>query len=64
MHRIKKTFLANGDFILPCVKSVLFSMLGAAFLGNGEICSLFAAYDFSAADYYNASETGQVIILK
>ena len=37
MHRIKKTFLADGDFILPCVKSVLFSMLGAAFLGNGEI---------------------------
>ena len=37
MHRIKKTFLANGDFILPCVKSVLFSILGAAFLGNGEI---------------------------
>ena len=24
--------LVNGDFILPCVMSVLFSMLGAAFL--------------------------------
>ena len=29
--------MANGDFILPCVKSVLFSMLGAASLGNGKI---------------------------
>ena len=37
MHRTKKAFLANGDFIPPCVRrSVLFSMLGAVF-GNGEI---------------------------
>ena len=57
MHRIKKTFLANGDFILPGVTSVLFSMLGGAFLAWWNI---FAAYDFSAKDCYNASETGQV----
>ena len=32
MYRIKKAFLVNGNFILPCVTSVLFSMLGATFL--------------------------------
>ena len=53
MHRIRKAFLANGDFILPCVTSMLFSMLGVAFL----------AYGFSTADYYNAAETGQVVVL-
>jgi len=53
-------FLVNGDFILPCVMSVLFSMLGAAFL---QWWNILAAYGFSTADNYNDSKTGQVFIL-
>ena len=42
MHRIKKVFLAKGDFILPCVTSVLFSMLGAPFLAMVKyVCSFW-----------------------
>ena len=38
-------FLVNGDFIAPCVMSVLFSMLGAAFLAMVEYtCSLWFQY--------------------
>ena len=45
MHRIKKAFLANGDFIPPCVSSVLFFMLGAAFLAMMKyVCSLWSRY--------------------
>ena len=38
--------LVNGDFILPCVTSVLFSMLGAAFLAImvKYTCSLWFQY--------------------
>ena len=47
MHRIKKAFLANGDFILPCVRrSVLFSILGAAFLVMVKlICSFILSWN-------------------
>ena len=38
-------FLVNGDFILPRVMSVLFSMLGAAFLAMVKYnCSLWFQY--------------------
>ena len=49
-------FLVNGDFILPCVMSVLFSVLGAAFLA-------MVKYGFTTADNCNDSKTGQVFIL-
>ena len=49
-------FLVNGDFIARCVMSVLFSMLGAAFLA-------MVKYGFSTADNCNDSKTGQVFIL-
>ena len=48
--------LVNGDFIVPCVMSVLFSMLGAAFLA-------MVKYGFSTGDNYNDPKTGQVFIL-
>ena len=46
MHRIKKAFLANGEFIPPCVGwSVLFSILGAAFLAMVKIiCSFIPSW--------------------
>ena len=64
MQRIKNglqgvhilVFLVNGDFIVPCVMSVLFSMLAAAFLA-------MVKYGFSTADNFNDSKTGQVFIL-
>ena len=38
-------FLVNGDFILPRVMSVLFSMLSAAFLATVKYtCSLWFQY--------------------
>ena len=49
-------FMVNGDFILPYVMSVLFSMLSAAFLA-------MVKYGFSTADNFNDSKTGQVFIL-
>ena len=48
--------LVNGVFIVPCVMSVLFSMLAAAFLA-------MVKYGFSTADNFNDSKTGQVFIL-
>ena len=48
--------LVNGDLIVPCVMSVLFSMLAAAFLA-------MVKYGFSTTDNFNDSKTGQVFIL-
>ena len=55
-RRIFNDCTGNGDFIVPCVMSVLFSMLAAAFLA-------MVKYGFSTADNFNDSKTGQVFIL-